>query len=333
VLGVADYSDLTVAGQALVDPATSASDLADIAHQHPSLRVAVVAHPKAYPGLLTWMEDLGDPAVVAAVARRRGEPSGGARSEPSGETSGATGDQASPSSTPEVQLPVPVPGPPAQPTGSPVVVPAWNPQPARRPVGPIVVGAVAVLCVAGLVAWGVMAGGSTSGDGSRRTAGQDSPAQAQPPSDGFVTPAQPGWTSYSNARYGFRLDVPTTLVPDPDPDNGEGRAWRSPDGQVLLVVSGSNDTSGGTAKQMYEQEVADRTAAGENLTYKHSADTFYVISGYQTDGREFYLARWVGAGSTSSLWWLYPTSQSATVEPWIIDSYYSFVPGDLSVPH
>lgn len=56
---------------AVADPNTSADDLRLIAAARPDLHTAIAAHPNAYAGLLDWMEALGNPEVVAAVAQRR----------------------------------------------------------------------------------------------------------------------------------------------------------------------------------------------------------------------------------------------------------------------
>ena len=64
-------TDLNAAVGALADPSTTAADLSVIAQTHPSLRTTVALHPNAYPGLLDWLDNLGDPTVSAAVATRR----------------------------------------------------------------------------------------------------------------------------------------------------------------------------------------------------------------------------------------------------------------------
>lgn len=56
---------------AVADPNTSADDLRLIAAARPDLHTAIAGHPNAYAGLLDWMEALGNPEVVAAVAQRR----------------------------------------------------------------------------------------------------------------------------------------------------------------------------------------------------------------------------------------------------------------------
>lgn len=53
------------------DPATPLQVLADIVAEDPSLRPYVAVNPSAYPELLAWLGQLGDPAVDEALRRRR----------------------------------------------------------------------------------------------------------------------------------------------------------------------------------------------------------------------------------------------------------------------
>jgi hypothetical protein len=54
------------------DPSIDQAELAQIAQLHPHARAAVAQNPQAYPGLLDWLRQLGDPEVDAALARRQG---------------------------------------------------------------------------------------------------------------------------------------------------------------------------------------------------------------------------------------------------------------------
>jgi len=68
---MSDLHDLATAANEIANPVTSAADLAVIAQMHPSLRTAVAFHPNVYPGLLDWLDGLGDPNLSRAVAARR----------------------------------------------------------------------------------------------------------------------------------------------------------------------------------------------------------------------------------------------------------------------
>lgn len=79
---MSDMNDLATAASAIADPTTSAADLATIAEVHPSLRTAVALHPNVYPGLLDWLDGLGDPTLTRAVASRRAKDTGTSVSTP-----------------------------------------------------------------------------------------------------------------------------------------------------------------------------------------------------------------------------------------------------------
>lgn len=70
---MSNFNDFSAAQAAVTDPATSAADLAQIAQLQPGLRAAVAAHPAAYPGLLDWLDQLGDQEVRSAIAQRRAQ--------------------------------------------------------------------------------------------------------------------------------------------------------------------------------------------------------------------------------------------------------------------
>ena len=67
---MADWSDIQVAHNALNNPFTSGADLSAIAQTQPSLWPGVAAHPNAFPELLSWLGQFGDPAVQATLASR-----------------------------------------------------------------------------------------------------------------------------------------------------------------------------------------------------------------------------------------------------------------------
>ncbi|MGR0159192.1 DUF7937 domain-containing protein [Paenarthrobacter nitroguajacolicus] len=54
------------------DPASPPSRLHEIAAQHPEARPVIAANPAAYPSLLSWLAEQGDPRIDAALAQRNG---------------------------------------------------------------------------------------------------------------------------------------------------------------------------------------------------------------------------------------------------------------------
>jgi len=66
-----DFSDVTVATRAVMDPSTSEEDIDAIAQEQPDLWTAVAIHPNAHPELLAWLAQNGDAAVLQALAARQ----------------------------------------------------------------------------------------------------------------------------------------------------------------------------------------------------------------------------------------------------------------------
>lgn len=86
------------------------------------------------------------------------------------------------------------------------------------------------------------------------------------------------WGRYSNARFGYRLDVPPGFTLAQDPENGDGVVMSAPDGRAQLRVFGGFVTEGD-----FEDEVnADMSYAeddGWRLTYKRSTPRWASYSG------------------------------------------------------
>lgn len=59
--------------QQVADPTTDGATLQAIAASHPELWAAIAMHPRAYPGLLDWLNTFGGADVKAAVATRRSD--------------------------------------------------------------------------------------------------------------------------------------------------------------------------------------------------------------------------------------------------------------------
>ena len=64
------------------DPATTGARLAELAQADRGLWTSIAVHPSAYPALLDWLGEQGDPTVDAVLALRSGSPA--AASSPAG---------------------------------------------------------------------------------------------------------------------------------------------------------------------------------------------------------------------------------------------------------
>jgi hypothetical protein len=85
-----------------------------------------------------------------------------------------------------------------------------------------------------------------------------------------------GWRTYVNARFGVSVEYPDALsVRDPEPENGDGQRFRTPDGAASLKVYGSYNVerqSVGELLQAYKAE-------GVNYVYSAAGRNWFVLSG------------------------------------------------------
>jgi hypothetical protein len=98
-----------------------------------------------------------------------------------------------------------------------------------------------------------------------------------------------GWRSYTNERWGYRIDVPKTLVSQPEPENGGGLAFFSQDGQVKLYTYGSYDVDGTpTIDEAQRDAEFDWIGSTGRVTYRATKPNWFVSTGISDKGRVFY---------------------------------------------
>ena len=104
----------------------------------------------------------------------------------------------------------------------------------------------------------------------------------------FVVQAVNGQTkfeSYDNARFEYSIQYPVDiLTPQDEAQNGDGRAFLSPDGTVKMLVWGQYNALFDTLKKAYLSDLRERS---KGVTYKALLKKSYVISGVK-DGKIFY---------------------------------------------
>jgi hypothetical protein len=129
----------------------------------------------------------------------------------------------------------------------------------------------------------------------------------------LTTVAPPAYRTYHNTRFGYRIDYPANLRPQPEPDNGDGRRFVSADGQTTLTAyAGYNALDGGL--------VADRKIARQAWQEKHATlaldqltRTGYVLSG-QVKGRIFYEKTVLKNNTLTTFLWEYPAARKAAMD-------------------
>jgi hypothetical protein len=84
---------------------------------------------------------------------------------------------------------------------------------------------------------------------------------------------------------GFALTYPSSLIAEPLPENGAGRRYHSADHQVWLFVAGNHTFPEESLDNFWHEELNTRD---KTVTYKFKKDNYYVVSGVNPNGYEFY---------------------------------------------
>lgn len=124
-----------------------------------------------------------------------------------------------------------------------------------------------------------------------------------------AAPAAADDITYRNARFGTVATFPSEAFAEalPEPTNGDGRAWRSPNGAELFIYARANQ-----GRETPASIVRDR-AKDDEVTYRKAGDTWVVVSGYR-DGKIFY-ERYIFRGDViHSVAIRYPPSQRRTYD-------------------
>jgi hypothetical protein len=93
------------------------------------------------------------------------------------------------------------------------------------------------------------------------------------------------WKREVNGRWGFALTYPSSLIAEPLPENGAGRRYHSADHQVWLFVAGNHTFPEESLDNFWHEELNTRD---KTVTYKFKKDNYYVVSGVNPNGYEFY---------------------------------------------
>ncbi len=158
-----------------------------------------------------------------------------------------------------------------------------------------------------------------------------SPPSSLPPSPcpGCRGSATPGYDEYANPRYGFTTLWPSSFRAQPQPEDGDGQAWTSPGGQVLLTAYGTNNVLNYSPEQ---DEAVDARLL--SVVYVNISGDIVTVSGYKNNGRTIVYQRdVVGPGSIDTLYWSYPTNQKAQWDAAVTRTALTFQPGNVTKTH
>ncbi len=124
-----------------------------------------------------------------------------------------------------------------------------------------------------------------------------------------LVPAQAGFQTYINARFGYRIAYPADFTPQGESDNGDGQVFTGGDDAELRVWGGYNVLRETPASAM--REALRHCAENQRqVTYRTVGRGFFVVSGYESDGaRIFYLKKIVRPSLQVGFEFVYPASQ------------------------
>lgn len=135
-------------------------------------------------------------------------------------------------------------------------------------------------------AWAMFAASATTGASALIL---DSPAYA---ADTFE-PAGGGWKTYTNERFGTRLDFPAAVFKaGAPPRNGDGRRFTSRD--ATLEVYAFNNADHESAKSMKRRLIG--SPGYDKVTYSPSGPGWLVLSGFR--GKNIFYEKYFFHGAT-----------------------------------
>ncbi len=128
---------------------------------------------------------------------------------------------------------------------------------------------------------------------------------------------------YCNGRFGFCIDYPTRLVPEPEPDNGDGKRFYDSEG-FLMIASGINNANDDTLLGEMRSQARDF----DKITYRAKGKDWFVLSG--TKGTHIlYRKAYVGPDAINHLFIEYPADLKKKYGPVVTKVSRSFQPGEL----
>lgn len=133
-----------------------------------------------------------------------------------------------------------------------------------------------------------------------------SPAAAQDPDQAFA--------DYVNARFGYACAYPADFEPQPEADNGDGRRFLSVKRNAEAACWGSVLFMGDMAEEAADI-IGIMEEAGTSVTYSRVEPDWFVLSGFEEDGRIFYRRTILRDGVLVSFLLRYPQSSRDAFDP------------------
>jgi formylglycine-generating enzyme required for sulfatase activity len=142
-----------------------------------------------------------------------------------------------------------------------------------------------------------------------------SPTESTAPRRQFGEDSQP--RTYRNGRFGFVLEVPSSLEAKEPPTNGDGQRFVSRDGRAFVSVAGAPNVS---LQASFETSLKDSAA---KVTYKVAKSDWYVVSGFVGDSI-FYNKAIARGDNLATMRVEFPKDEKAVYDPMVAALAKSF---------
>jgi hypothetical protein len=156
--------------------------------------------------------------------------------------------------------------------------------------------------------------------------------------------AQSNWKTYTDKQAGYSITYPGFLrqIPwkerYPDADQESIKQWRtktflSKEREVTLYLEFHPVSEPKSLEQFFNEKLENRTTGGDHIGYVLTKDNWFVISGVNTQGYEFYEKFFLFTPTTGedSNWYIYfdfiyPHEQHKIYDPLLAKIAHDFVP-------
>jgi hypothetical protein len=132
------------------------------------------------------------------------------------------------------------------------------------------------------------------------------------------------WKKYANARFGFVLTYPSTLIASPEAMNGDGREFHNANREFSLAASGHFFVpgSGDSFEQRWQEEL---NTPDVSIVYKKKSANWYVVSGTTRSGTDYYHKLYRNGANWAAFQITYPHLKSQHYEAWVSRIEKSFI--------
>lgn len=131
---------------------------------------------------------------------------------------------------------------------------------------------------------------------------------------------------YANVRFGYGISYPEgILIPQGEADNSDGQRFVSRDGDLEMLVWGSNNALDETLKSKYQEDIKEKTKEqpDKRVTFRQLKGNTYVVSGYLRE-KIFYQKTMFADDAFMTFLLTYPAGKKQDYDPVVSEISRSF---------